>query len=189
MTSGRAIFRRYVIFLGPIYVFFRIFPKFILVFLWDFFSRFSQLPFIAIRYVLLKCLCKSVGDNVRIGTNVRIVNWHNLEIGNNVSIHDNCYFDAYGGLIIGNDVSVAHNSSILTFDHTWEELGVPIKYNVVKSAPVTIFDDVWVGCGVRILSGVTVKSRSVIAAGAVVAGDFDSNVVVGGVPAKVLKRI
>jgi len=106
-----------------------------------------------------------------------------------VSVHDNCYFDAYGGLIIGNNVSVAHNSSVLTFDHTWGSSNVPIKYNVVKSGPVSIHDDVWIGCGARILSGVTVKSRSVVAAGAVVTGNFESNVVIGGVPAKVLKRI
>lgn len=189
MSSGRDKFKRYKLFFHLVCFLFRLLPKFFLVFLWDLFSRFSQLPFIALRYVILKCLCKRVGDNVRIGTNVRIVNWQNLEIGTNVSIHDNCYFDAYGGLIIGNNVSVAHNSSVLTFDHTWDSSNIPIKYNAVEFGPVSIFDDVWVGCGARILSGVTVKSRSVVAAGAVVTGNFESNVVIGGVPAKVLKRI
>ena len=52
-----------------------------------------------------------------------------------------------------------------------------------------IIDDVWVGCGCRILSGVTIGSRSIVAAGAVVNKNIPSRVMVGGVPAKVLKEI
>ncbi|KPQ29104.1 MAG: Acetyltransferase (isoleucine patch superfamily) [Marinobacter excellens HL-55] len=189
MSSGRDLFLRYASVLNILCLIFKILPKSVLIFFWDFFSRFSQFPFIGIRYVILKCLCGSVGKNVRVGTNVRILNWHKLNIGDNVSIHDNCYFDAYGGLIIGSNISIAHNSSILTSNHTWINSDTPIKYNAVELGRVTIFDDVWIGCGARILSGVTVKSRSVVAAGAVVTDEFESNVVIGGVPARVLKRI
>ena len=50
-------------------------------------------------------------------------------------------------------------------------------------------DDVWIACGVRILAGVKVGKRSIIAAGAVVNKGVDSNSIVAGVPAVAIKTI
>jgi len=60
---------------------------------------------------------------------------------------------------------------------------------VSRSAPVTISDDVWIGSGVRVLAGVSIGSRSVVAARAVVTKDVLAWCVVERVPARVLKRI
>ncbi|MEX5726666.1 phosphonate metabolism protein (transferase hexapeptide repeat family) [Rhodovulum iodosum] len=57
-----------------------------------------------------------------------------------------------------------------------------------KAHPVRIGHDVWVGHGVTVLAGVTVGDGAVIGAGAVVARDVAPYTVVGGVPARVLKR-
>lgn len=54
---------------------------------------------------------------------------------------------------------------------------------------VTIGDDVWIGGNCTILPGFTIGNNVVIAAGAVVTKDVSDNVVVGGVPAKVIKQI
>ena len=67
-----------------------------------------------IRYVLLKTIAKSCGDNVSIHPNVYILNTHNLSVGNNVSIHPMCYIDAAGGVEIGNDVSIAHGVTVMS---------------------------------------------------------------------------
>lgn len=112
-----------------------------------------------------------------------------LTLGNNVSIHPLCYIDAAGEIFIGDNVSIAHCSTIISTNHTWKDVDIPIKYNPEKFGKVIINEDVWVGCGCRILSGVTVKKRSVIAAGSVVNKDVESNTIVGGVPAKVIKEI
>jgi galactoside O-acetyltransferase len=57
------------------------------------------------------------------------------------------------------------------------------------SAPIVIEDDVWIGAHATVLPGVTVGRGSVVAAGAVVSADVPPWVVVGGVPAKVLRTI
>jgi len=144
---------------------------------------------ILMRYICLKSAAKSIGKNVCVMDNVYLHHWENLEIGDNVSIHEQCNINAFGGVRIGNDVSIAHATSIVSFNHTWSDSGVPIKYNPSEPLPVTICDDVWVGCGVRILGGVTVGGRSVIAAGAVVTRDTEPNSVYAGVPARRVKAI
>lgn len=52
-----------------------------------------------------------------------------------------------------------------------------------------IGDDVWIGGNVTIVPGVTIGQNVVVAAGAVVTKDVPDNVLVGGVPAKILKHL
>lgn len=134
-------------------------------------------------------MIEECGDNVLIGANVRIFNWHNIKIGNNVSIHDYCYLDASGGISIGDNVSIAHATSILSFEHNWDDEASPIKYNLIKPSSVVIKDDVWIVCGVEILSNVEIKQISIVAAGDVLMLSFESNAIWVGMPAKVVKNI
>ena len=55
--------------------------------------------------------------------------------------------------------------------------------------PITIGNDVWIGGNSTILPGVTIGDGAVVAAGAVVTKDVEPNTIVGGVPAKVIKKI
>ncbi|MGR5453719.1 acyltransferase [Vibrio alfacsensis] len=141
-----------------------------------------------LRLVLIKSLCVC-GDNIYIATNVRIKNFKSLVLGNNVSIHENCFIDALGGISIGNNVSIAHNTSIVSFEHCWDNTEVPIKYNKLKVGEILISSDVWIGCGVRVLSGAEINCRSVVAAGSVVNKSYCSHSLIAGVPAKIIKGI
>ena len=187
--TGRDKFKKYSIILNILISIFGLLPKFIKIFIWDCIRSYSQLPFIGLRFVILKTLCKSCGDNIRIGTNVTILNWNKISFGSNISVHDNCYFDGAGGLEIEANVSIAHNSSILTTNHNWHDVTLPIKYNPVLLGKVILRNDVWVGCGCRILANVEIGSRSVIAAGAVVTKNVRPKSMYGGIPAKFIKEI
>ena len=68
-----------------------------------------------------------------------------------------------------------HISTLITTNHTWNDTTIPIKYNEVSKGKIVIKDDVWIGCGVRVLSNVTIKQRSVVAAGSIVVKDIFHN--------------
>jgi len=59
----------------------------------------------------------------------------------------------------------------------------------LKTAPVIIEDNVWIGMNAIILKGVTIGENSVVAAGAVVSKSVPANVVVAGNPAVIVKQL
>lgn len=142
---------------------------------------------IAIRHLVVRSILKKSGKKLYIGKHVTLKNIERCSFGDNVSIHDLSYIDGYGSITIGNNVSIAHSSSILSSSHTWNDLTKPIKYNPITKGSVTINNDVWIGCGVRILNNVHIGSHTIIAAGSVVNKNVDKGWLGAGVPV-VLKR-
>jgi acetyltransferase-like isoleucine patch superfamily enzyme len=187
--NGRLFFKKFSFITSAIARLFKVLPSFITWFLWDLISPFRGKIAVLIRYCILAGRTEKSGTNIYVGRSVTLKNIDLMSIGDNVSIHDSCYVDALGGLKIGCNVSIAHHTSIITFNHTWLDASLPIKYNPVEKAIIVIEDDVWVGCGVRIMPGVVIGTRSIIAAGSVVTRDVPPGVIVAGVPAKVIKSI
>lgn len=187
--EGRKLFSKYGKAINFTSRVFNLLPTFLNMFIISCIQPFPLKMFILLRYVILFNYFESLKDNVYISHNTTLLSLKNIQIGQNVSIHTGCYIDGLGGLVIGDNVSIAHQTSILSFDHSYEDISTPIKYNRLKQGKVIIEDDVWIGCGVRVLSGVTIGNRSIIAAGSVVTKDVESGVLVGGVPAKIIKRL
>ena len=65
----------------------------------------------------------------------------------------------------------------------------PQKRSDMFPAPIRIGNNVWIGAQATVLPGVTIDDGAIIAAGAVVSRDVPANVIVGGVPAKIIKKI
>jgi acetyltransferase-like isoleucine patch superfamily enzyme len=144
---------------------------------------------IAIRYMLVARLTRSCGDNVAIFEGVHLFQLGNMEIGDNVSIHQMCYVDATGGLKIGSDVAIAHATTIMTTDHDYSNSLIATRDANCFLAAVDIEDDVWIGAGVRVLSGIKIGAHSVLAAGAVITRNVPEGSLMAGVPARCLKQI
>lgn len=109
----------------------------------------------------------------------------NTIIGDNVFINSGCQFQDQGGITIGNGALIGPKTVIATLNHHQN----PDKRGNLIPKPVKIGKNVWIGANVTILPGVTIGDGAVIAAGAVVSKDVEANTVVGGVPAKLIKRI
>ena len=110
----------------------------------------------------------------------------------NAFIHNPDYF-----LTIGSYCSIAPNVVfLLSSDHNMECISTyPLKvkcancvsYEAISKGDIIVDDDVWIGYGAIIMSGVHIHQGAVIAAGAVVTKDVDPYAIVGGVPAKLIK--
>jgi acetyltransferase-like isoleucine patch superfamily enzyme len=144
---------------------------------------------LAWRYLLLRRLSRHCGDCVAIFPGSYFFHLDRLSIGNHVSIHPMCYLDAAAGMEIGDHVSIAHSTSILTTEHSYHDPTQAIRDTPCRFERVSIADDVWIGCGVRILAGVDIGTRCVIGAGAVVTHSIPPNSLAAGVPARVIRSI
>ena len=109
----------------------------------------------------------------------------NIKVGKNVFINSGCCFQDQGGIEIGDGVLIGQQVVIATINHDFD----PEKRENMFPAPVKIGNRVWISAHATILSGVTVGDNSIVAAGAVVTKDVPANVVVAGVPAKIIKKL
>lgn len=99
-------------------------------------------------------------------------------------------------ITIGNFCSIAPNVAFfLSSDHALENISTfPFRvkygfsdYEAVSKGDIIVDDDVWIGYGATILSGVHIGQGAVVAAGAVVTKDVPPYAVAAGIPAKVIK--
>ncbi|MDE7213853.1 MAG: sugar O-acetyltransferase [Anaeroplasmataceae bacterium] len=109
----------------------------------------------------------------------------NITIGKNVFINSGCCFQDQGGIEIKDRVLIGQQVVLATLNH---DLISKQRANMHPS-PIKIGNDVWIGAHATILPGVTIGDGAVIAAGAVVTKNVEANTIVGGVPAKIIKKI
>ncbi len=112
-----------------------------------------------------------------------------IKIGCNVGIGDFAHIGGAGGVIIGDDTIAGAYLSIHPENHVFSDTNELIRNQGVTRKGIEIGKNCWIGAKVTILDGSIVGNGCVIAAGAVVNGIFPNNVVIGGVPAKILKEI
>ncbi len=109
----------------------------------------------------------------------------NTHFGKNVFINSGCRFQDQGGIYIDDDSLIGHNAVLATLNHDMQ----PSRRGNITPSPIHIGKRVWLGANVTVCPGVTIGDGAVIAAGAVVTEDVAPNTVVGGVPAKFIKKI
>jgi acetyltransferase-like isoleucine patch superfamily enzyme len=124
-------------------------------------------------------------ENVAVFTPIYINYGKNISIGKNVFINFDCTFLALGGITIEDDVLIGPKVSLITENHPLE----PEYRKGLVGKSIHIKKNAWIGANATILPGVTIGKNAVVAAGAVVSKDVPDNMVVGGIPAKIIKTI
>ena len=109
----------------------------------------------------------------------------NISVGEEVFINACCHFQDHGGVVLGDGCQIGHNVVFATLNHDLS----PATRRDTFPAPIVLGKNVWVGSNATILQGVTIGDNAVIGAGAVVNKDVAANTVVGGVPARFIRKI
>lgn len=116
-----------------------------------------------------------------------------IDIGSNVTIETNCHIGAIDRIKIGDGVLIASNVFITDHSHGDSDykdlLTPPLERKLYSKGPVIIGNNVWIGENVTILSGVAIGDNVIIGAKSLVTKSFQSNCVIGGNPAKIIKLI
>ena len=137
--------------------------------------------------------------NLTIGSNFHAGRGVNIWAKNLIIIGDNFYIGRYSQIEcdaeIGNNVILGNYVALVgKFDHHFQQIGIPTRlasqirdkdYNWKGiNSKVIVEDDVWIGFGAIILSGVKIGRGAIIASGSVVTKEILPYSIVGGNPAK-----
>lgn len=122
-----------------------------------------------------------IGSGSAIHMGAKFYNPWNIKIGEDSIVGEGAVLDGRDKLTIGNHVDIASEVMIYNAQHDVRDP----NFRAV-CAPVAVEDYVFIGPRAIILPGVTIKKGAVVGAGAVVTKDIEENVIVGGVPAKVI---
>ena len=105
-----------------------------------------------------------------------------ISVGRGSSIGDRTQIHCCQRVTVGDSVIISWGVNIL------ENNKHKTADNAIKTAPITIMDRVWIGCNAIILSGITIGTGSIIAAGTVVTRDVPPRSLVAGNPGRVIRE-
>ena len=106
-----------------------------------------------------------------------------VNVGRSFAASPSCYITGFNGLEIGDNTIFGPGVGIISANHD------PFTHKQTKEPPIKIGKNCWIGINSVILPGVQIGDNTVVAAGAVVTESFGSNVLIGGVPAKLIKTL
>jgi acetyltransferase-like isoleucine patch superfamily enzyme len=111
-----------------------------------------------------------------------------ITIGNKCIIGRGSHLVGHWSIVLGDEIQIGPYVYITDQNHSYEDPDQPVGWQTPTEHAVSIGSGSWLGTNVVILPGTTLGKNTVVAAGAVVHGSFPDHVVLGGVPAKVLRH-
>lgn len=158
-------------------------PYFLRYFIYRFkYPHLSLSPATFIKGVML------LEENITIGKSTQLIG--DIKIGRNSSINENCKI--FGDVEIGDNCLFSNNIFISSGGHIYNKVpSLAIKEQDTLDTvnkKVIIEDDCWIGINVVIMAGITIGKGSIIGANSVVVKSVNPYSVIGGVPAKLIKK-
>ncbi|WP_284204816.1 sugar O-acetyltransferase [Psychromonas marina] len=139
------------------------------------------------RAEIIKSLFGSTGNSLHIESTFNCDYGGNIHVGENFYANFNCVILDVAEVRIGDNCFIAPQVGIYTATHPLDPIQ---RVNGIEyGKAITIGDNCWIGGHATINPGVTLGNNVVVASGAVVTKSFADNVVIGGNPAKVIKKI
>lgn len=150
-------------------------------------QRFNRADTDDERRNIIRTLFKTTGNNITVEPALRVDYGYNIHVGDGFYANFNCVFLDVCPIYIGKNAMLGPGVSLVTPEHplTPEERNSGLEFG----RPITIGDNCWIGTNATIVGGVSLGNNCVVAAGAVVTKSFNDNVVLAGVPAKVIKNL
>ncbi len=140
----------------------------------------------------------SIGDETLIGPNVcltagisgdqEMLSSPVVTIGRRCVIGRGSHIIGHWSIELGDEIQTGPYVYITDQNHSYDDLDEPVGWQTPNERAVSIGSGSWLGANAVILPGTTLGRNTVVAAGAVVRGTFPDHVVLGGVPAKVLRH-
>jgi galactoside O-acetyltransferase len=166
---------------------------------------------VKLRYLAYKPLFKFVKGNFKIEEGVTIYGFENIELGKNITFAKNSYIYAHDGgflkignnfsmntnsqlgasfgkIVIGDNCAIAPNCVLRASNHNFERVDIPFLEQGHLYGEITLEDDVWIASNSVITANTKIGKSSIIGAGSVVTKDVEPFSIVGGVPAKLIKK-
>lgn len=136
---------------------------------------------------LLRPSFRTCGRNFQICSDAMIVFSSSVSIGQDVYIARGCWIQGVGGVTLDDEVMLGPYSILASNDHQSKDGSY--RFGEARPAPIRMGRGSWTGAHVVVTAGVTVGRGVACAAGAVVTRDVEDHMVVGGVPARVLRSL
>ncbi|MUH58095.1 MAG: acyltransferase, partial [Actinobacteria bacterium] len=111
-----------------------------------------------------------------------------VRIGRKCIIGRGSHIIGHWSIELGDEIQTGPYVYITDQNHGYEDINAPVGWQATKEGAVKIGSGSWLGANVVILPGTTLGRNSVVAAGAVVRGEFPDHVVLGGIPARILRH-
>lgn len=164
-----------------------------------------------LRFILYKPLLKSTNGFYRISENVEILGFQNIIIGKNfyaasnsklhaheggsIKVGDNFGINynsqlgaASGKIVIGDDCAIGPNCVLRAANHTIDNPDILFRNQGHTYGEIILENDVWIASNCVITANTKIARSSIIAAGSVVSKDVLAYSIMGGVPAKLIKK-
>ena len=137
------------------------------------------------RSIILKELFGSTGENIFIEPSFKCDYGYNISVGNSFFANFDCVMLDSCKITIGENCFLAPGVHLYTATHPLDPVE---RLEIEFCKPITIGNNVWIGGHSTINPGVTIGNNVVVASGSVITKDVPNNVLVGGNPARIIKK-